>query len=399
MKQKRDKKITELELLDKSRLVVKQCRNGEPLYRKIAKEFHQSFELPELEFRKTKLLEIRNLRGNRLQKSEISLNMSRYRSIIRQRAAELEEERMRKAANVDFNPEKYHTKTLQKVLEQDEKIKQENIAKIHKRRLLAEKKMSYGMFVNQAHKPLISKKKRLEMTFIKQKIRHPVKHSRKVSSSAGYNELYNTTGKNPWSSTSQLARGSQISNSTLPHSRTPMNQLRGRSSLLGKKSINQGIRLRHRGTGVSTMTLNNATKGGHLDSTATEVPRTISFTDVVNKLHKKSRKLIIMKKSKRAIKKNSVKQCSPKRIHNYSKKKLQKDRIKRWKKSIRKMSHSVNSSNIERIKTLADMLENEADQRQELLNTTHEFDVKETHKINDMYLSAIKAKFALLDMD
>lgn len=78
---------------------------------------------------------------------------------MRQRMAELEEERMRKVANVDYDPTKFKNKINQKVNQEDALKKKELLDRLHQKQLLQEKKMSYGEFVNKVHKPVISAKK------------------------------------------------------------------------------------------------------------------------------------------------------------------------------------------------------------------------------------------------
>lgn len=153
---------------------------------------------------RNKLKEIRKLKGKPFHKIEILEHEKRYESVMRQRMAELKETRMRKVANVDYDPRKYQNKMNQKVFREDEIKRKEQLQRLNQKRLLAEKKMSYGAFVNQVHKPIISAKKVQEMENNMDKLKHPIKESRKIPSSASYHDLYNLKGDNPWNSKSQL---------------------------------------------------------------------------------------------------------------------------------------------------------------------------------------------------
>lgn len=157
---------------------------------KIEKKFQEDFEMTELQMRKEKLKKIREMKGKPLNKTEIIEHEKRYETVVRKRMgkynniiitfliAELEEERMRKVANVDYDPTKFNNKINQKVLEEDQKKRKELLNRINHKRLLAEKKMSYGEFVSQVHKPVVSVKKKQEMESLIEKVHHPIKETK-----------------------------------------------------------------------------------------------------------------------------------------------------------------------------------------------------------------------------
>ncbi|CAI2381507.1 unnamed protein product [Moneuplotes crassus] len=402
IKDKERKKIDELELLNRSRMTISQCRAKEPLYKKLEKKFHENFEIPELQSRKQKLKEIRELKGKRHQKKEIFINIKKYESVVRQRMAELEEERMRKAANIDYHPEKYKTKTNQKVFEEDQRKKKELLDRMNKKRLLAEKKMTYGQFVQQVHKPIVSEKKKEEMEHLKEKAKHPVKEGKKIPSSAGYHDLYNLHGENPWNSTSHLVGQSRISSLSAINHRTPLNNLRNHSRLVSRGAKNSTRKLKHKSTGKFTLNENenfgDEISNEHPENNFSEVPKTIySTTEAAKYSEKKPKKLIIMKKSKRVHKGLRAKRLSPRKLKNHKREKLDEERTNRWKNSMQRISHSANDNKVEKIKNLAGMIESKANQKEKILNTKDGLNVEETIEVNDMYLSAIKAKLALLD--
>ena len=87
---------------------------------KLEKKFHETIELPELEKRKEELKRIRKIKSKPLSEIELKHHEHKYEILVRQRMAELEEERMRKLSNIDFDPQKFATKTNQRVWEEDE---------------------------------------------------------------------------------------------------------------------------------------------------------------------------------------------------------------------------------------------------------------------------------------
>jgi hypothetical protein len=119
----------------------------EPLYIKLEKQFQKNIEIPELQKRKEQLKKIREMKGKPLNHTDILQHEQKYESIVRQRMAELEEERMRKQANKDYDPTKFKTRINHKVHEEDELKRRHDLEKQNQRKLLSEKMMSYGEFV------------------------------------------------------------------------------------------------------------------------------------------------------------------------------------------------------------------------------------------------------------
>jgi len=85
------------------------------------------------------LKEIRNLKGKPYHKTELLEHEKHYELVVRQRMAELEEERVRKVAHVDYDPSKYRNKTNQKVFREDEIKRKQQLERLNQKRLLAEK--------------------------------------------------------------------------------------------------------------------------------------------------------------------------------------------------------------------------------------------------------------------
>lgn len=119
----------------------------EPLFMKLEKQFQKNFEIPELQKRKDQLKRIREMKGKPLNHTDIIEHEQRYESIVRQRMAELEEERVRRQANKDYDPTKFKTRINQKVHQEDEIKRRLEQEKQHQKKLLAERMMSYGEFV------------------------------------------------------------------------------------------------------------------------------------------------------------------------------------------------------------------------------------------------------------
>ena len=193
-------KLKQKELLNKTRTTIIKRLPKVPLYMKLQKKFHEDYEVPELQKRKEELKKIREMRGKPLDESELKEHKKRYDSIVRQRMAELEEERMRKVANADYDPNKYKTRLHQQINTEDAVKRREYMEKLKHKKLLAQKKMSYGDFVSQVHKPAMSMKKKVEMENLIDKLKHPIKETHKVPNSASYDNLYNRDGQHPWSS-------------------------------------------------------------------------------------------------------------------------------------------------------------------------------------------------------
>jgi len=56
-----------------------------------------------------------------------------------------------------------------------------------------------------------------------------------------------------------------------------------------------------------------------------------------------------------------------------------------------------NIAPVDKIRSIAELIESKAQQKEELLNAKDGLNVEETIEVNDMYISAIKAKLALLE--
>jgi hypothetical protein len=280
--------------------------------------------------------------------------------------AELEEERMRKVANVDFDPSRYLTKTNQKVYEEDQKKKKELLNRINHKRLLAEKKTSYGQFVSKVHRPVVSVKKRHEMELMKDRAHHPIKETKKVPSSAGYHDLYNTKGENPWSSNLQLLNNTRLT--TLSSNKIePLNKLRHHSQLASKSSNTSSFNIKHKSNGRKTAHNREEMSG-------TDGGSTINVN-----LERPPRKLLISKKKphKPSPRTNYNKyRPSPKRlkVHKTSKRREIVDmkdshlerQNKRWKKNIKQIALSESEQKIDKIRNIADMIESKAQKREEV---------------------------------
>lgn len=127
-----------------------------PLYVKIEKKFLEDVEMPELKRRKDELKKIREMRGKQVNEEELKEHEKAYESVLRKRMAELEEERMRKVANGDYDPSKYKTKFNQKVYEEEMIKRRELELKAREKEEAFRKRFSYGEFVNKVHKPVVS---------------------------------------------------------------------------------------------------------------------------------------------------------------------------------------------------------------------------------------------------
>ena len=243
--------------------------------------------------RKEKLQEIRNMKGKPIHKDDLKEHERHYESIVRRRMAELEEERMRKYSNLDYDPSKYKTKTNEKVFLEDEVKKKEQLQRLNEKRMLSEKKMSYGEFVNKVHRPVISIKKKQEMDHLIEKSKHPIKESKKVPSSASYHDLYNTNGENPWNSKTHLLGQSRISSLSATKLTTPINRFKNHSRIGSREMSNNKIR--HKSTGK--ISLQDEVENSHnIDHNISEVPKTHHSTmDDSKGAEKPPRKLIISK--------------------------------------------------------------------------------------------------------
>lgn len=132
MKREEDK-LKAKELLNKTRTTIIRRIPKVPLYLKLQKKFHETIEIPELEKRKEELKRIREMKGRPLDETELKKHEEKYESVVRQRMAELEEERMRKVVNVDFDPNKYKTKIHQQVSHEDAQKRREELDRLKKK--------------------------------------------------------------------------------------------------------------------------------------------------------------------------------------------------------------------------------------------------------------------------
>ena len=190
--------------------------------------------------------------------------------------------------------------------------------------------MTYGVFVNQVHKPVISEKKVQEMESLKEKVKHPVKERKKIPSSASYHDLYNLKGENPWNSKSQFLGSSRISAFSVNKRNTPVNKLRKHSQLAAKNLKGNRNNFRHKSTGKFTINENNENSRDEITSTniennLSEMPKTLYFNvDMQHKHEKPPRKLIITKKKPHIPKMNSkshIIKHSPRRLKLHKKNK------------------------------------------------------------------------------
>ena len=244
------------------------------------------------------------MKGRPLNKTDLLEHEKRYETVVRKRMAELEEDRLRKVANADYDPDKFKTAINQRVYLEDEMKKKEMLNRLNQKRLLAEKKMSYGEFVNKIHKPVISIKKKMEMEALKDKIKHPIKETVKIPSSASYHDLYNLNGKNPWNTVSQSLGQTRSSSKSHQKFTTPTNKFSSNQKLvseLRKKKKFYHKSVKHESTENITLKEHgdDSEEGSeHADPHRTEVHHTNSST-----LNEKTetdglpRKLIIKKKT------------------------------------------------------------------------------------------------------
>ena len=88
---------------------------------------------------KSSLNKIRELKGKPINGTELKAHEEKYEAVVRQRMAELEEERMRKVVNSDFDPLKYKTKLHEQIHAKDEMKRHEYIELMKNRKVLAQK--------------------------------------------------------------------------------------------------------------------------------------------------------------------------------------------------------------------------------------------------------------------
>lgn len=221
--------------------------------------------------------------------------------------------------------------------------------------------MSYGEFVSQVHRPITSLKKKVEMENLISKLKHPIKESKKIPSSASYHNLYNQNGQNPWSS--------MIKNSTNTHISMSQANFKGNQSLRSKSIRSVGAK--HRNYSVNTKSLagdhdhmdENDNMSINIDNHASNIAGRNTLETPNNDLGNPPRKLIVSNKHMRLPRppkgKKSAKLKSKLNSGKKSKRKLEK--------SVGHIKNNKNESNREKaqkIKSIADMIESKANQKE-----------------------------------
>jgi hypothetical protein len=145
-----------------------------PLYKKIEKEYEKQYVMPELEKRKKDLAEKRNFLKP-ISREEINEHDKKYMEIQKKQEAKRHQE---SKDDTNYDPSKYKSKFLENVLDYEEQSKQQEQRKTEEVSDLLSKKKNYAKLVQETHRPIVSKRKKMEMDLIKQNLAKPTAFER-----------------------------------------------------------------------------------------------------------------------------------------------------------------------------------------------------------------------------
>lgn len=135
-----------IELARKQNMKVKHLMKIQPLFVKMEDKFVKEVELPLLEQKKKKLQEIRSFFKKPLDQKDINSHMKRYESEAEIKQTEREKKKM--AIIREFNSRDNDIKTA-RVVEQEERLKEEEEEKLKERLKIQEKMNNYFSYVKE----------------------------------------------------------------------------------------------------------------------------------------------------------------------------------------------------------------------------------------------------------
>jgi len=143
-----------------------------PLHVKIISEFEEQYVMPELEKRKETLANIRSFKTP-IRINEIREHSQRKKALLTEKLKEYEKKREFYIERSLDLTDKYRSKFWKQVKDREakEKVDQQSYKDEIKHR--QKKKVEYAKNAMELYKPTISKKKRLEMTLIRQNMNDP----------------------------------------------------------------------------------------------------------------------------------------------------------------------------------------------------------------------------------
>lgn len=186
----KEKRRREKEELFQATEVTKSYNSSTPLYKQLEINFEQKMLMPELERKKAVLRTIRNMHkpldydGIRTHARQYS---QRREEIIEKGKKELEEKIKEQEQNYTFGKQK--SSFLENVIQSEKDKKESELMKSIEKQDLQDKMKNYGMLVQQMHKPVISRKKQVEVELNIAKLNYKPRISALLQSQSEHNRL------------------------------------------------------------------------------------------------------------------------------------------------------------------------------------------------------------------
>lgn len=144
-----------------------------PLYKKLEQKFEQKVLMPELQKKKQMLSSIRDFH----KPLDFGSLKEHARAYSQRRAESLEKRRLEREKKIredmqTYELNKHKSMFLNNILEEEREKKELELIKSAELADFYEKRKNYGALVQQMHKPVISRKKQIEIELNKKKLKH-----------------------------------------------------------------------------------------------------------------------------------------------------------------------------------------------------------------------------------
>lgn len=135
-----------------------------PLYKKLEKEYEKKFVMPDLERKKMALKTIRSMHEP-LNYDNLKEHARAYSLQRAEKLQKFREEKERKMLqNIqNFEKNRHRSMFMDKIMMDDREAKEQELIKTHELHDLYDKRKNYANLVQQMHKPVVSRKKQVEL--------------------------------------------------------------------------------------------------------------------------------------------------------------------------------------------------------------------------------------------
>ena len=133
----------------------------EPLFRKLEERYREEEE-SEMEKRKRRLAELRQMKGVKMNHEEIIEHAKKMEELAKEKSEErrkIREER----SNFSYDASKYHNKFMESILEEEALQRESLDRRDDQRREAQDKRDVFDKYVKEMHWPKVSEKKKLEL--------------------------------------------------------------------------------------------------------------------------------------------------------------------------------------------------------------------------------------------